>query len=156
MSIKMKAITYVDQGLFDMGVLIDNFNTVYSAVNDLIKMRYRDGNRFLSMYPAAMSYAIEEFGGHVLLEETFRSDMMLKQVYITAGAEGDDTEIDISVDGYSLLEKPVMIKSSEGRGKVVIGMVRDHPTITKFDKIMVYSTSNRRITVSAVFKGVEY
>lgn len=155
MSINFKEITYVDQGLFDMGVLIDNFKTLFDAVNDAVKTQDIDAEYYDSIYPAQIGYVVDELGEYVVLNSAYRADMKIHQVYITAGADGVDTEIDVMINGETILQNPITMKSTEGRGKIVIGNALEHITITRFDEIVISTSSNRRVLMNISFKGTD-
>ena len=150
MTTALKKVTWKDEGSLDVSTLIDNIETVRDAV-DALELIHN------SVSPACVNYAVDAHGDHVALGEGVRGDMKLKQAFIQAGTEysdGEDTEIDLLVNGVYPMCDTISIKAGEGRGKVVIGNIQRYPVITPNDEIIIKSSTDRRIVVNMVFRSV--
>jgi len=157
MTTKLKTVHWHDDGNCDIGGILKNIETVRDAVDESDRLMQSAAEDIASMYPPSMSYVIEGRGDHIALGKTIRAEMKLTQVFITAGTDGSDgldTQITILMNGTDPLCAPVTLKSSEGRGKVVIGTVLSYPVISRFDEITIRSDSDRRMVVTTNFGGV--
>ncbi len=153
--VELNKITYKDTGTFDMRKVIDNFDRLSDAVDDVERLRVALNDDVTRMFPPALSYAIDTMEDHTILDKAVRAEMRVKQVYVMAGAEGEETQITILKNGVDALCEPIVLKSTEGRGKVVIGEVLGYMTISRFDEVIARSDSNRRVVVSMSFEAVE-
>jgi len=149
----LKNVTWHDDGNCDIGKLIDNTATVRDAVDEVERLRAGMADDVGAMYPNSLSYAVDAFGEHTVLGKTVRAEMKITQAFIMAGADGEETTIDVLKNGVDALCEPIVLKATESRGKVVIGDVLDYVTISRFDEIVVRSDSNRRLVVTMNFDG---
>jgi len=155
MATELKTVTWHDDGNLDVSKLIDNTATVRDAVDEVERLRAGMAEDVGAMYPASISYAVDAFGEHVVLGKTVRADMKITQAFVMAGADGEETTIDILKNCVDALCEPIVLKATESRGKVVIGDVLDYVTISRFDEIVVKTDTNRRVVVTLNFGEVE-
>jgi len=157
MTTKLKSVTWHDDGMLDVGRIIANIETVRDVADESERLRLSLADDLNSLYPPSISYVIEGRGDHTVLPKTIRADMKLIQVFISAGtdgADGLDARVELLKNAEDALCEPITLKSSEGRGKVVIGEVLSYPVITRFDEIVIRSDSDRRMVVNTNFGGV--
>ena len=157
MTTTLKKVNWHDDGMCDIGKILQNIETVRDVVDETERLRASGLDDLYSMYPPSISYVIEGRGDYTALYKTIRAEMKVTQVFIAAGtdgADGLDAQVELLTDAGNALCEPISLKASEGRGKVVVGDVLSYPVITRFDEIVIRCDSDRRIVVTMNFGSV--
>ena len=150
-------IPWVDLGNLDVSKIIDNLENMIEAINDL-ESKKNDLESFISQYYSigTVSYAINAPGIHTAIESRKHPDMKLYHVFTTVGGTSEvDTNIDIIMDNGVPLADTIHIKSTENRGKVIIGSPIDYVDISRIRDVQIESDSNQIISVHMNFIPIE-
>jgi len=150
-------IPWVDLGNLDVSKIIANIENLVEAVNDL-ESKKNDLESFLETYYSigTIAHAVDAPGIHTALEARKHPDVKLNHVFAVVGGTSEvDTNIDILLDDGTKLSDTIHIKSTENKGKIVIGSVIEHIDISRIRDICVESDSNQLISVHMNFIPIE-
>ena len=85
---KLREIKWIDNGTFDMQVIIDNFDILKNALNDIEHLQMKT-DTLEQVYPNSAQIAIESTEPHLILGKNIRAEMKISQVHVVAGGAGD-------------------------------------------------------------------
>jgi len=157
MTIELKEVNWIADGNVDLSLIIDNIITVRDALDEVDRLRRSLAENVEAIYPCGVSCVIEARGDYTALPKAFRSEIRVSQAFVLAGTDvhdGQDTKIELLKNGTTPICDPIILKATEGRGKVVPGEVAAHNVITRFDTIVVRADTDRRIVVNMNFEAV--
>jgi hypothetical protein len=169
MTVELKEVHYVETGGLTVDRIIDNEETLKDAINagDVsIAELLAFVNRYLGF--GSCSFAVDEIGRHTAISGDKHPDMKLTHAYAVIGSNmqpgskywdgtqykqraGDDTTIEILLNGSELLADPIQFVASETKGKTRVGVVVDYMDIMRSDSVEIETDTNQTVAVHMNF-----